>query len=285
MIVSFYYISNNVNCTVKSTSFLLSMLVLLDFMIFYLWPSGALSKQLMLLVAMPGMNDYLDSYWRHIGIGGNPNVSSLIYAINILIAINILKYNQYYGVNHTFKWFLILSVSISIFLCLMTFSRTGIISCLLAIYLTINNKIKWSSLLLAVLILSYLSFPELWQPILERFTSFSSLEARTQHWSLLTQNFSIFRLMFGSPFEVDVIDNDYLYLLFRFGLVFLLITVGLLFYIWGRIGCEVRRELYFSLILFVLISAIPGGPLTSPKIYTFIVLFGSLIAYKKLNKL
>lgn len=265
----------------KSLTFYLSLLCLFDFIILFMFKDSYVSNVIKYAVSMPGMLDYLEGYWRHIGIGGNPNFSSFLYSICIILNICCLQSWWINDESRLFKCFMFLSIFISFVLLVVTFSRTSFVALLVAIFIS-NFRVKYIPFLLVFLFLSgfYLFLePLFFDKLLARFSSFSSFSHRIDMWVNLLGYFDVKAALFGQalPAEVSVTDNDYLYYIFRYGLV---VGVGALlipWYVLFVIRHDYRFSILFPLLVFFYVSAFPGGSLTHPKTFCFLVILITFI--------
>jgi len=282
IIVLFYY-SENEGFPADRLLKYFALFILLDFILLYAFSDSNVSKKLLQSVAMSGMADYLDDYWRYIGLGGNPNLSALIYSIFIIISLHVLTAQKLYrDITGPNRLFLYIACGIALFLLIITFSRTGIVA-LGASLLFFFTRPKYAALVfLGVCVLGiyfafFLDF-DIYDKLIYRFSSFTSMESRISHWELLFSNYSLVQLVFGSKFYVSVIDNDYIYFIYRFG-IFLgaLLLLAPLFPL-IKIREKNIRYMYFNFVIFFYISAFPGGSLSHPKTYFFLLAFGSMLS-------
>jgi len=262
----------------------LAVCILFDYIFLFLFEEFPLSGFVMQEVAMQGMSDYLIGYWRHIGIGGNPNVSSLIYSIFLILVFH--RYWKSKIIYHGFyeNSFIFLTSIASFVLLLFTFSRTGILAFLLSM-IVFFIRIRYIPQILFFITVLFIglffySDIDLFATLARRFTSFSSLDARFEHWTNLASGYSFLDFLFGRPFESSVIDNDYLYFFYRYGFLLALFLLFVPFVPLFRIRERSNRLMYFHLIIFFYVAAIPGGALSHPKTYFWLLLFGSALVTK-----
>ncbi|WP_162926826.1 hypothetical protein [Vibrio coralliirubri] len=283
LISSVFIIKANRISVVKIFIVSMSFVIFADFIFFHLLKNSSISITLNELFLMRGMEVLEGSYWRHIGIGGNPNVSSTIYSITILVFTNFLIFNLARG--YLFKLLVMMVIFLSIYLLLLTYSRTGMVSLLFALsFLLLFNRPKL--IVPFVLIMTFCLFllvPTFFYSLLERFMSFSSFDARIVHWEGLLERYNTFIFLFGSSLNVSVVDNDYLYFAFRFGFFGFLFLVITPIYVLFKIKDEFLRNTYFSLIVFYYVGAFPGGTLANPKAYIFLVVLGCLSMNSKVS--
>jgi hypothetical protein len=279
-IITLFYFSRHKCFTVSKLVAFLALVIFIDFLFLFIFKDLEFSKLLLRTFAMSGMSDYLDGYWRHIGIGGNPNFSAFIYSIFIIIGVHTLREDNVIDrLGIIRKSFIITALPISFFLLVLTFSRSGIIALVFSLsFFFIKPKYFFYLFSLCItifLIQLYSPNFELFIKFTNRFSSFSSAEARADHWVQLFNNYDLVKFVFGSKFETSVIDNDYLYFFYRFGLVLGGLLLFLPIYPLFKIKSKSNKRLYLNLIVFYYVAAIPGGPLSDPKTYFFLSLLGT----------
>ncbi|WP_462170225.1 hypothetical protein [Pseudoalteromonas xiamenensis] len=171
-------------------------LVLFDFIFLYLLGGNILGNNLYVYFTLPGMGDYIEYYWRHIGIMGNPNYSGGLYSLIILFSLNLLLHKP----SSMVKVLTFLLFSISLLLLIETYSRTAIVSVLVAIAITIGAKNKRKALAITAFlgIVSLLLFADWVSFMVARFASFSSFIERIEIWMGLSKNLDWLTLIFGS---------------------------------------------------------------------------------------
>ena len=246
----------------------LSLLILCDFIFLYLLSDTGVSILIKKAVAMSGMTDFLDGYWRHMGLGGNPNFSSFIYSISIIVLSWLLvsfKHNKL-----TFIFFL-LTTFIALFLLVISYSRTSLIALLLAVFF-IYFRIKYLIFIFLLLLfgITFLLFNDnVYESLIIRFSSFSSFDARVEMWKALIESYGPLTFLFGSALPVDVVDNDYLYFFYRFGFIVALILLIIPIYIYFQIKDDKYCKFYLCILIFFYVAAFPGEHLRTRKLFSF----------------
>ncbi|WP_462173378.1 hypothetical protein [Pseudoalteromonas xiamenensis] len=246
-------------------------LVLFDFIFLYLLGGNILGNNLYVYFTLPGMGDYIEYYWRHIGIMGNPNYSGGLYSLIILFSLNLLLHKP----SSMVKVLTFLLFSISLLLLIETYSRTAIVSVLVAIAITIGAKNKRKALAITAFlgIVSLLLFADWVSFMVARFASFSSFIERIEIWMGLSKNLDWLTLIFGSTADLRITDNDYIFFLLRFG------SVCTLFYFLYFLGAAFKLKnnfyatYYKSSLVFSFTSGVAGGVFSSPSLsYLLIVI-------------
>lgn len=288
-IVILFYYSKTKFFSLNNLTFGFSLIILFDFFALLVFKDNYFSKLFLQSIAMSGMADYLVGYWRHIGIGGNPNFSAMIYSIFIIISAHLLCMKPEMNKLIYFKRALIVvSLFVAVFLLFITFSRTGIIALFLSLGLFfIKPKyLPYISMFFIGLFLFIMFNPEteLFIKVTQRFSSFSSASARGEHWRQLFVGYDLLKFFFGYKFESSVIDNDYLYFIYRFGVVLGGLLLILPFYPIFKIQITSTKLMYLNLLVFYYIAALPGGPLSHPKSYFFLLLLGAALVTAKNKK-
>lgn len=212
------------------------------------------------------MFEYIHGYYRHIGILGNPNSSSLLYVIFILWLLSYVSKSPK-GLRRNAS---ILLTLISLILLIATMSRTGFI-CLSAALIFSKSKftLPLFSFLIIILVILINFGGSHFEVLFIRFADSSGLTAGTARIELTQEIFdAMYRgnFWFGGGEKFSVTDNDYLMLLSRFGVIggicFLLIFFGrgLVQALRFRMGNSLRLQL----LVVVLVSSFAGGVIGYP---------------------
>ena len=262
--------------------FYLSLLILCDFVFLYLLSDTGFTLLIKKAVAMSGMTDYLDGYWRHMGLGGNPNFSSFIYAISIIVLSWLLVSFKH----RKLIFILFLSTAfIALFLLVISYSRTSLVALLLAVFF-IYFRLKYLFFIVLLLLfgITFLLFNDsVYESLITRFSSFSSFDARVEMWKALIESSGPFTFLFGNALPVDVVDNDYLYFFYRFGFIVALILLIIPIYIYFQIRYDKYCKLYLCILIFFYVAAFPGGTFTHPKTFFFLIFLSSILYVRKKN--
>lgn len=272
-LILFFYIgsirianSTNIETLILKALFFIIILDILIFFIFTDIPFVFSIKQSML---MPGMNDYGIQFWRHIGILGNPNSSAFIYALTIIFCVNYLNT---YQKKLNYKLFIVfIGLLTCFYLLYVSMSRTGYVSLLLALAFFINFRsllvIISFSIIFGILFGSFYEISWI-QTIIERFESTTSIDARFSYTMSYLNSFDISTIFFGQPLLGSVVDNDYIYIFFRFGIILGLIIILLpMIIIFGKNSKKLNRKLVLSTFTLFYLYGFTGGSFTQPKIY------------------
>ncbi|ELN6867947.1 TPA: hypothetical protein NKU35_000318 [Vibrio parahaemolyticus] len=266
---------------IKNLTIWFCFLIVFDFVFLFLFKNSYFSKIIISNVAMSGMADYLEAYWRHIGIGGNPNFSSFLYAIFIILGLEFFRKNKR-SISMTLCFFILSGLLLAFFLLILTFSRTSLVALFLAmiiIYLKVRYLPYIFAFIFSVFLYLYVD-SEFLAKISARLTSFSSFEHRVDMWKELLIYYDLKAAIVGRslPVHISVTDNDYLYFFFRFGFF---VSILLLFTPWyllfTKISGSVKR-LVLGVLVFYYIAAFPGGTLTHPKTYVFLLFMVVLLS-------
>lgn len=215
------------------------------------------------------MANYIDGYYRHIGILGNPNASSLLYVIFLLWLIHFVA--QLSGkIRRVLGGMLILA---NLVLLLGTVSRTGIISLAVALLLTRPRYLYYYLLLLIGMVgMLVLVGDNFFDIVFGRFFETTGYSAATERMDMsheiigeaLKNGF-----WYGGVKQYEVTDNDYVTLLTRFG------VIGAISFIVIFFGHEVKKALQFriakplhlQLLVVTLLSSVVGGVIGSPGLF------------------
>jgi hypothetical protein len=278
MLVSLYAIYNVDSRAIKIMLYIISLAIIFDFVILALMKGSGIALFVGNILTMRGMTEVQGGYWRHIGIGGNPNVSSIIYSIFIIVSWHMLFYIKSIKFN-TFSYIAIsISTIIALYLNVLTFSRTGFIALILSFMFFVKKPLLLLFISLLFCSVLLFVFPSLFDQIINRFQSFSSFDARLDHWSTLFNNYNFSTFLFGDTMFLSVVDNDYLYLLYRFGIFGLIISISIPVIVLWNIPNQEFKSTYLHLLVFFGIAAIPGGSIANPKAYLFLVIFGCILS-------
>lgn len=272
-LILFFYIgsirianSTNIETVILKALFFIITLDILIFFIFTDIPFVFSIKQSML---MPGMNDYGIQFWRHIGILGNPNSSAFIYALTIIFCVNYLNT---YQKKLNYKLFIVfIGLLTCFYLLYVSMSRTGYVSLLLALAFFINFRsllvIISFSIIFGILFGSFYEISWI-QAIMERFESTTAIDARFSYTMSYLNSFDIATIFFGQPLLGSVVDNDYIYIFFRFGIILGLIIILLpMIIFFGKNSKKLNRKLILSIFTLFYLYGFTGGSFTQPKIY------------------
>jgi hypothetical protein len=217
------------------------------------------SRDALLLITNENFKEYVDGYYRYLGIFGNPNVSGVFYALAFF----------YFAENRNISRIVSIAVCLmSLYMLILTFSRTAFISLLLAYLITSRLNLRvLIGLFLGSLTIYYVVAGDLNEIFISRVTDFSSAEDRSD--ILLGQLYSMTPVvhLFGTPTLPTVTDNDFLTIYIRFGLFGLLgyLTVAcMLIYIIAK--TPLYRELKMGLLCIALTSGFAGGALGNPQL-------------------
>lgn len=261
----FFILILGIKCKIPRIFLLYSIVFLLttDLFFLYILKGKVFGLNIYTYITMSGMQSYTESYWRYIGIYGNPNFSAVLYSMYFLYAF-YLFYNAKYRIICSAILFL------SLFLMLLTFSRTAMISLLIAVsisYLTSFLRTKKGVNILVVIAISAMLFVffsdgDFLDMLMNRFTSFSSLEQRFINWADVFPRVSWGGILFGTFEKLPVIDNDYIFYFFRYGLLLTLSIFIILFVIYKKY--LFRNKFALSITVLLLVSSIAGGILGHP---------------------
>lgn len=268
------------NFLFRRMALFLSVTVILDFFLLYVLSETLLANIIKSAVAMNGMSDFLEAYWRHIGLGGNPNFSSFIYSISIIFLLWGMVEGE---LEKKYSIFYFCALGIAFFLLLISYSRTSLVATSISILL-VYFRIKYIPILLLCAVVAFLGLfyeQSMLDSMYSRFSSFSSFDARIKMWDELFQSYNAFTFLFGAALPVDVVDNDYLYFFYRYGFFVSLIVLSLPIYIGYKLRRDKFFKLYFGVLMFFYIAAFPGGTLTHPKTFFFIIFFVSSFYVKR----
>jgi len=263
----------------------LSLIVMIDWFLFNILSEYPISKWMMREIAMNGMHDYLENYWRHIGIAGNPNFSAFIYSIAIIFNLGYLK-------RHKVRFdllsiFIQISLLLSVYLLFISYSRTSLIALVITLFIS-NFRIRHTSYYILLLMFLPLIFAidiEYIVSLKNRFSSFSALTHRVDLWKELFMYVDIRAILIGKEMYVSVVDNDYFYFLYRYGLIAGGMILAMPWIIYNRCRDGKWKELLFPILLFYYISAMVGGPLAHPKTYVFLLFILAIGQNKQIGKL
>lgn len=250
-----------------------SLFIFIDFVFLYLFDNSEISKLIKQITFMPGMLNYTEYFWRHVGLLGNPNLSAMFYAIYIIFSINIV---MEYHFNIVIKVGVLVAVAISLFLLALTFSRTGMIALIVSFFIMFFKNIKFSILIFIISGIFFTMNTDLIVDLNERFENLSSFHERLLLWGGQMAQLDWSTFLFGYPFSISVTDNDYLYFLLRFGFTGMMLMLFFPIYFLFKIKKRnfISAQIYLQLIIYSYITALAGGLLTSPKGYFFLVVFG-----------
>ncbi|EHK9049603.1 hypothetical protein RH728_004072 [Vibrio vulnificus] len=258
----------------------LTLLVFVDFVVLFVMAGTPLASIVLKYIAMSGMTDYLEGYWRHIGVGGNPNFSSFIYAIHAIVCIEVLRL-QKSSLTKFISFFYMLGLVVSLFLLVLTFSRTSLLAFVVAailMYFRFKYLPYVAFVILAVVV--YLIFaPDFADKLSSRLTSFSSFQNRIDMWIELYTYYDFKAMLLGSalPIHINVVDNDYWFFIFRFGIPVSFLILVSPWVLWFSCRNKDGSKTVLGLLVFYYVAAFPGGTLTHPKSFIFLVMFLALI--------
>jgi hypothetical protein len=212
------------------------------------------------------MFEYTNEYYRHIGILGNPNTSSLLYVIFILWLLSLISKSP----GGLIRNIGLLLTLLNIVLLTATMSRTGFI-CLGAALIFFKSKFKFFLIIWLIIILLILfNFGgSHFEVLFGRFADPSGFSSGTGRIELTQEIFNAIyqgNFWFGGGENSSVTDNDYIMLLSRFGVIG---GIGFLLIFFGRAAVQAFRfrmdnSLRPQLLVVVFVSSLAGGVIGYP---------------------
>jgi hypothetical protein len=250
-----------------------------DFVILYLGFFGALGSKIRELVYMRSLRQYIEHFWRHIGIIGNPNGSAFLYGIYLVVLSFAISRSQF-ALNRIEK-FLLLSVGpVAVFLLTETYSRTNLIAvALVACYALIQGGAgRWRYLfvigVVGVLLFSFGGY----ERIELRFETLSSGEKRLLHWDALLGGMTFDDVVMGAPLTAGFTDSDYLFVLLRFGVVGSVAILWVLVSLYASARKQgLLGELFSQLMAYGAISGVAMGVFVMPNTGAFLLYLGAVV--------
>ena len=271
----------------KIIIFIFSLIILVGILQVFFSNFRELSLKLYANYEKYSYNFSVKEYGRAIGSIGNPNSYGILVSIMLLFLINDLVTNRNRIKSSFFKIVLIFP---SVFVLLLTQSRTAIISFLISmiylIFKSINSKKIFKSIIIIILMLiPFLFFIYIIGLGSNRFTStgFANLGGRVPIW-INTFNFyfknnlnKIF-LGYGQIFiesTKSITDNYYLLTMYRYGIVGLILYINVFLKLYNSKRDEYYKSLIKAIIILILISDFTGAISGSITLVIFIfLLFG-----------
>lgn len=293
----------NLESTYRDVQQILALVLILDFSIFLITKTPLYSLILFKYLLYKGGGVYevfqeTGSYWRYLGIWGQPNYSAIFYCITIAFFFPDLITHSVERFKKIIAFFVII---IAFLLLEVTYSRSGLLAIICGLIITslIFNKFTFSrSMKLIVLITAtffiMIGIAELFGKdtlslniILERltsglsFTENSFLGGRIYFWSYWINKVTAWTFLFGSPElfnygKYSSFDNEYLMLFIAFGGLYLFLYYAFITY---SLFIAVNRiklyNFYISLttiLITCLVASLTTIVLTNPKA-EFLILY------------
>lgn len=262
-IPSQYLVSEN-RKLFKFLNYLCVFLIFIDFLVLNIDYFGV-SAVIMGYIVNNNFQNYIDGYYRYLGVLGNPNHSGLFYALLIIfigsssLLPRILKF---------------IACSIAGYLLIATFSRTAFIALLIGLIVSIKSKKLFVVFILMLPIAIYLLPEYLVDMLLSRV---NDLSAASERGEILRDNLSIISILdhfFGSPKIPEVTDNDFLSIYLRFGFFGLLgYLLILLYVVYMHVRFGTLSSLKLGVFFVILVSGLAGGALGNPQLMYVAFLF------------
>lgn len=237
-------------------------LITFDFVVLYLLDVGSLKT----LLYQRGMRGYVDHYWRHVGVLGNPNSSAALYAIAIVAGTASVLRGLVHG--RIRKIFVAYSLAVSALLLPLTLSRTAIIATAGAVLAMVSlrfNRTRELLLGVAFVLAGLIAWSTNAWGVQTRFESLTSLVERVSLWRSLLGSVTAGGLIAGSGGDISVVDNDLVYFIQNFGLFGTLANYLVVVLLLVRMWLAGLRTEMAGLGVLVLLLGIGMGFFADPK--------------------